>query len=332
MKKMFALALSIAMLFCLAACGSRTSENPDSTVSGDTDWPKKTIQLVVPYSAGGDTDYYARATAAALEKVLGTTVAVINTSGASGTTGALSVLDQDADGYCFLFGHESVLYNQAAGTVPFDYLTDFVAVGSPLIDASYSLMCSADAPYQTLKELSEYCKENPGTVTAIGSAGASSGWAAWEMCHALGDIEWRLVEGPSSSSEKLAGFLSGQYDLITGNFSQYRDYVIDGQMTCLGNYGSVELESMAELGIQNWLSQGFDYVDEHLFMIRAKAGTDQAIIDKMASALQQVVENEDFIETVSLFGGTVKWTNGESCTEFEQNYYDSGMAYISENS
>ena len=153
MKKLVALFLALAMTLALVACGQKETNEPqdnpkqnDTEQAQTTDWPKKSIQFVVPYNAGGDTDYYARATAKYLEKVLGQSIVVVNTAGASGTTGALSVLDQDADGYCFLFGHQSVLFNQAAGTVPFDYLTDFIAVGSPLVDRTYGLYCHADAP------------------------------------------------------------------------------------------------------------------------------------------------------------------------------------------
>lgn len=345
MKKLTALFLAMTMMLSLAACGSSPSANPGSSSSGtsevsassatapdfDTEWPKKTIQLVVPYAAGGDTDYYARTTARYLEDILGVTIAVVNTAGASGTTGALSVLDQDSDGYCFLFGHESVMFNQAAGSVPFDYLTDFVAVGSTLIDPSYTLCCRADAPYSTLEELAAYCKEHPGEVTTIASSGGSSGYSAEKMEEALGGISFRFVEGPSSSSEKLAGFLGGQYDLLTGNFAQYKDYVAEGSVVCLGNYGSMDVPALEELGITSWRTQGFDYVNEHMFMIRAKAGTDQAIVDKLAWAMQQIVEDPGYVDEIALYNGVVGWNDGDACVAFEQAYYDGAVEYLAAN-
>lgn len=359
MKKFFAMILTAAMVLTLIACSSGTSSGGNAQPSTstppaasdqqqtqpaqpaeqeqtggaptfDTDWPKKTIQLVCPYAAGGDTDYYTRTTAKYLEKVLGTTVVVVDTSGASGTTGALSVLDQDADGYSFLFGHQSVLFNQATGSVPFDYLVDFIAVGSPMVDQTYSLYCHVGAPYSTLAELADYCKAHPGEVSTIAATGGSSGMSAVLMEKALGDIEFKLVEGPSSSAEKLAGFLGGQYDLLTGNFAQYRDYVADGSIICLGNYGSADVPVLTEKGIQSWKTQGYDYSEDYMFMVRAKAGTDQAILDKMAWALSEICNDPDFRAEVELYNATVGFQDGDACTAYEKQYFDKAVAFLAQ--
>lgn len=353
MKKTCALLLTLAMLLSLASCGGKgpaqsdapgaSSADPGGTSSSaspagsgdaaptfDTKWPQKTIQLVCPYAAGGDTDYYTRTTAKYLEKLLGVTIVVANTSGASGTTGALSVLDQDADGYSFLFGHQSVLFNQAAGSVPFDYLTDFVAVGSPMVDYTYGLYCHPDAPYSTLAELADYCKEHPGEVSTIAATGGSSGMNAALMEKALGGIEFKLVEGPSSSAEKLAGFLGGQYDLLTGNFAQYKDYVADGSIVCLGNYGSQDVPVLTEQGIHCWKTQGYDHSEDYMFMIRAKAGTDQAILDKLAWALEEICKDPEFQAEVALYNATVGFQDGDACVAYQQSYLDKAAAFLAE--
>lgn len=352
MKKMCSVLLTLAMLLSLTACGEQSGTSANTAGSGsaprqnssssapdssgdtppvfDTKWPQKTIQLVCPYAAGGDTDYYTRTTAKYLEKVLGVTVVVVDTSGASGTTGALSVLDQDADGYSFLFGHQSVLFNQAAGSVPFDYLTDFVAVGSPMVDYTYGLYCHPDAPYSTLAELAEYCKEHPGEVSTIAATGGSSGMNAALMEQALGGIEFKFVEGPSSSAEKLAGFLGGQYDLLTGNFAQYKDYVANGSIICLGNYGSADVPVLTDQGIYSWKTQGFDHSEDYMFMIRAKAGTDQAILDKLAWALEEVCQDSDFQAEVAVYNATVGFQDGAACEAYEKEYLDKSIAFLAQ--
>lgn len=347
--RLLSIALAMTMLFALAGCGSGDASTPaagsgapaassagasspdasqDAPAGQDIAWPEKSIQLVVPYNAGGDTDYYARTTAKYLEDVLGVSIVVVNTAGASGTTGALSVLDQDADGYCFLFGHQSVLFNQAAGTTPFDYLTDFIAVGSPMVDCTYGLYCHKDAPYSTLEELAAYCKEHPGEVSTIAATGGSSGMNVALMEKALGDIELRWVEGPSSSAEKLAGFLGGQYDLLTGNFAQYKDYVEEGTVVALGNYGSMDVPTLTEKGIYSWRTQGYDHAEDYMFMLRAKAGTDQAIVDKLAAALEEICEDPDFQEEVALYNATVSFQDGDACVAYEKEYFDKAAAFL----
>ena len=332
MKKLISLFLMTGLLLSLAACGRDTSAvssgGEGSQANTGTEWPKKSIQIVVPYNAGGDTDYYARTTARYLEDILGQSIVVVNTEGASGTTGALSVLDQEADGYTFLFGHQTVLFNQAAGTTPFDYLTDFVAVGSPLTDNTYGLYCHKDAPYSTLEELAAYCKEHPGEVSTIAATGGSSGMNVALMEEALGGIEFRWVEGPSSSAEKLAGFLGGQYDLLTGNFAQYKDYIAEGTIVPLGNYGSKDVEALTELGVYSWITQGYDHSEDYMFMLRAKAGTDQAVIDKMADALREVCKNPDYQEEIAVYNATVEFQDGDACLAYEKEYYQKALDYL----
>jgi len=323
MKKITALALALTMV-CGLAFSALAAEKPEFK----TKWPRKSIQLVCPYAAGGDTDYYTRTTAKYLKEVLGVPVVVVDVSGASGTNGALAVLDKNADGYCFLFGHQSVLFNQAKGILPFDYLKDFVAVGSPMVDQTYGLYAHGNAPYKTLGQLAEYCKAHPNEVRIIAAAGGSSGMSAALQEKALGGIKYKMVEGPSSSAEKLAGFLGGQYDLLTGNFAQYKDYVANGTIVCLGNYGSADVPVLVEKGIHCWKTQGYDHSEDYMFMVRAKAGTDQVILDKMAWALQEVCANPEFQKEVAMFNATVGFQDGAACEAYEREYLEKSLAFL----
>ena len=89
MKKLISLFLMTGLLLSLAACGRDTSAvssgGEGSQANTGTDWPKKSIQIVVPYNAGGDTDYYARTTARYLEDILGQSIVVVNTEAVSYT-------------------------------------------------------------------------------------------------------------------------------------------------------------------------------------------------------------------------------------------------------
>lgn len=148
------------------------------------------------------------------------------------------------------------------------------------------------------------------------------------MEEALGGIEFRWVEGPSSSAEKLAGFLGGQYDLLTGNFAQYKDYIAEGTIVPLGNYGSKDVEALTELGVYSWITQGYDHSEDYMFMLRAKAGTDQAVIDKMADALREVCKNPDYQEEIAVYNATVEFQDGDACLAYEKEYYQKALDYL----
>ena len=115
MRKAFArtLALVMTMAVVLTGCGSsgdKSSTNTSASGSGSaTNWLKDTVTMVVPYSAGGDTDTYCRQMSKLLGEKLGVNFVVVNTTGGSGVVASSSVLNAKNDGYTALFHHTGVM-------------------------------------------------------------------------------------------------------------------------------------------------------------------------------------------------------------------------------
>ena len=78
-----------------------------STHAQATDWPARTVTLVVPSSPGGGTDAYGRLLAQALTEQLKQTFVVENKPGASGAIGATAVAQAAPDGYTLLVASNS---------------------------------------------------------------------------------------------------------------------------------------------------------------------------------------------------------------------------------
>ena len=116
--------------------------------------------------------------------------------------------------------------------------------------------------------------------------------------------------------------------MLTGNFAQYKDYVADGSIVCLGNYGSQDVPVLTEQGIYSWKTQGYDHSEDYMFMIRAKAGTDQVILDKLAWALEEVCKDPEFQTEVAVYNATVGFQNGDACVAYQQNYLDKAAAFL----
>ncbi len=67
-------------------------------------YPAKPVQLIVPFSVGGDADMAGRNLSAAAQGVLGQPVVVINKAGANGAIGSAAVKNAAPDGYTLLVG------------------------------------------------------------------------------------------------------------------------------------------------------------------------------------------------------------------------------------
>ena len=90
---------------------------------GQGNYPSRTINIIVPFAAGGPTDTVTRLIAEAMGRDLGQTVVVENVGGAGGTLGAARVAKARPDGYTLLLHHigmatSASLYRQAFPTTP----------------------------------------------------------------------------------------------------------------------------------------------------------------------------------------------------------------------
>ena len=97
-------------------------------------FPTKPLRIVVPYPAGGATDYVARLFGERLSKSLGQPVVVDNKSGAAGAIGVAEVAKAEADGHTILFTINDPLVNNVAlfKTLPYDPQKDLAFVAQVL--------------------------------------------------------------------------------------------------------------------------------------------------------------------------------------------------------
>jgi tripartite-type tricarboxylate transporter receptor subunit TctC len=138
-------------------------------------YPEKAVTMVVPFPAGGSTDTVARAIGANLSQKLGQQFVVDNRAGATGAIGATAVKRAQPDGYTLLvasigvyavnpFLQKNLQYDPRKD---FDLLT--VAVRAPNV-----LVVSTKFPANSVAELIDYMKKNPGKVTFASSGSGSS--------------------------------------------------------------------------------------------------------------------------------------------------------------
>lgn len=137
-------------------------------------WPERPITWVVGGAAGGPTDAIARAVAQAVSEKLGQPIVIENVGGAGGTIATTKVAKSKADGYTFLIGH--VGYIAAAPSLyrslPYDPVKNLDAV-MRLPDIPAVVVVHAKAPFNTLQEMLDYAKSNPGKLN-FGDAGVGS--------------------------------------------------------------------------------------------------------------------------------------------------------------
>src|ERR687888_393371 len=129
-------------------------------------WPARPVKLIVPSSAGGGTDFYARLLAQALGAALGHQFVVENLPGGSGNVGAAAAARAAPDGYTFLVAADPALtVNQSLfKNLPYDPERDFVPVARG-VTVPLVICVQPSLGIRTLGELIERGKRTPRALT-----------------------------------------------------------------------------------------------------------------------------------------------------------------------
>ena len=133
-------------------------------------YPSKNVQMIVPYTAGGSIDLFARAIAQRLGQEWGRNVVVDNRPGASGMIGTELFAKMEPDGHALL-GHTSSYPATASvrAKLPFDPARAIVPVAM-IARAPMLIAVHPSVPAKSVKELVAVAKRTPGGLN-YGSSG-----------------------------------------------------------------------------------------------------------------------------------------------------------------
>jgi tripartite-type tricarboxylate transporter receptor subunit TctC len=134
-------------------------------------WPQKPIRMIVPFPAGGGTDFIGRLAAKQLSERLGQQVVVENRGGANGAIGLQALTQADPDGYTIAASSDTplVVNPWLYDKLPYQPLRDFIPVAM-LVRFPGMLAVHPSVPAATVAELIALAKAKPGGL-AYASAG-----------------------------------------------------------------------------------------------------------------------------------------------------------------
>lgn len=150
---------ALSMFACAAALGMST------LAYAQTDYPNRTITLVVPFPPGGVTDIAGREVARNLTKYLNQPVVVENKVGAGGNIGTQYVARSKPDGYTLglLTVSAMSIAPHVTKNLGFNPSKDFTPITN-VITTDGAIVANVAAPYNTVQELIAFAKANPDKV------------------------------------------------------------------------------------------------------------------------------------------------------------------------
>ncbi|MBQ9299537.1 MAG: tripartite tricarboxylate transporter substrate binding protein [Clostridia bacterium] len=296
---------------------------PAASALADTSWPEKTLKIIVPYKAGGDTDFHTRKLAEYLEPILGQTIVVENIEGASGSIGMMEVMNAKPDGYTMLYFHESMLTNNVTEICEYTH-NDLDVCAASVVDDSYVLVVGSQTPYMTLDDLVAAAKENPGDIAFAASSGGYSYYIGRLLEETTG-IDLNVCDAGGTGARNSA-VLSGKMQVTAHVYGGLKPYIDSGEFRVLAALGEERNELFPDIPTAR--EQGYDMVGGRAYFLSFPKGTDPEIIAKMSAAIEEVCQNEQFIkETQEAYMTTPSYLN----TEDLQARLDANLAFFWDN-
>jgi tripartite-type tricarboxylate transporter receptor subunit TctC len=285
-------------ILVLGALAATTRMIPSGRAVAQAKYPDRPVRLVIPFPPGGGYDAVGRPWADKMKSVLGT-IFVENMGGGGSSLGAATVARARPDGYTILLGGSSTHVTEAVlKTRPlYDALKDLDPISNVVV-APLVLAVHPSVPAQTLKELIDYAKANPGKLT-YGHAGVGS------MNHLTGELFKSLINAPDivhvpyrGSGPAIADTLSGQVAMVTPAVTgQMLEFHRTGKLRILAVTsaarlrGAPQIPTAIEAGLPGMVSQ-------QLIGLFAPARTPKAIIEQIAEATRRAMADQTYQQSM----------------------------------
>jgi len=302
--------MAIPRRWILAAAAAATLALLLPLAPAQAAYPEKAVTIVVPFPPGGRTDLMARLLAQHLGKQLGQAAVVVNKPGAGGVLGAKEVAAAAPDGYTLGVFSTAVVTAQYTVPTPTD-LKDYALVAVVNVDPM-AIAVKADAQWKTLKELVAYGKQNPAKLRIGMIPGASAQIFAASFAHAAGvQVTNVPFKGDSDGAAALAG---GHIDVHVAVPVSYKALPEAKKVRVLARAAAARSPMYKD--VATFRENGVDLVIGAFHGVYVPKKTPQAVIDKLADAIEQTMKSKEVRTAMDNAGAGVVFVRGEEAKAF----------------
>ncbi|MEI7568263.1 MAG: tripartite tricarboxylate transporter substrate binding protein [Alcaligenaceae bacterium] len=265
------------------------------------EFPSRSLQVIVPFTAGGPTDAMARVMGRELSRLTGQPVVVENRPGAGGNVGSAQVARAEPDGYTMIVngGLTHTLNPQIFAKTSGYALKDFKAVAafakSPMV-----LTVNPDLGVNDVQQLVALAKSKPGGLSFASGGQASNPHMAAELFRA--NTQTDMLHIPyKGTADSVKDIVSGRVQV--GFFSpQVAEPLLQaGRLKALGVTSTTRIKGLEN--ISTIAEQGVkDFVFESWYIILVPVTTPAPIVNKLNQLVNQALDNPDTQKAFSNIG------------------------------
>jgi tripartite-type tricarboxylate transporter receptor subunit TctC len=281
----------LTTLCLLAFCGAATAQA----------FPSKPIRVVIPFVAGGSSDIVGRAIGSKFQEFLGQPAVVENKPGANGAIAAEFVAKSDPDGHTILVGSIGVFSINSAlfKDLRYNPLRDFAPITLAVTTPNVLITKPALAA-NSMKELVDYAKKNPGKLSYCSSGTGSSDHLTAELLNQVAGISSVHVpyKGGAACQTDIMG---GQVDISFQNLGAVTNYIRGNRMKALAVTAKARNPQLPN--VPTTAEGGYpDLVVTSWQAAAAPAKTPREIVAKLNDAAVKALRSPEVRERMSQIG------------------------------
>ncbi|WP_027015064.1 Bug family tripartite tricarboxylate transporter substrate binding protein [Comamonas composti] len=270
-------------------------------------WPDKMVRLVVPFPAGGPTDTSSRIVAQRLGERLKQMVVVDNRPGASGSIAAAQVAKGPADGYTLMMlATPTLLAPHLFRKAGYDVTRDFAPIAL-VYDLPIVVVVNPTLMPQVtdLQKLVAYAKERKGLVNYTSAGTGSFGHLSMELLKQMGDFDMMHVPY-KGSAPAITDTIGGQVPVMFADLIAALPHIQSGKLRAIA-VGSPQRVSILP-DVKTAAEQGFKGYEAVAWGgLVAPAGTPQAIVDRLASEVGQILAEKQTQDKIMGVGAYARY-------------------------
>ena len=263
-------------------------------------WPVKPIRILVSYAPGGVTDIIARMIAQPLGDAFGQSVLVENRPGANGVIGTEIVAKSPPDGYTLLmFVDGNSMMPLAVRELRHDPVKSFAQV-SLLGRGSLVLVAHPSFPPNTLQELIQHAKSNPGTLSFATPGRSGPQHLAFESLKVLGDFRAEHIPY-KGGGQAIVDVVAGQVKVGMLGMAPSLPHIKGGKLKALAVTGRERAPALPEVPtVSESGFPGFEIAQWQGLV--APAGTPAAAIARLHAEVVRIMHMPASVEKLASIG------------------------------
>ena len=264
-------------------------------------YPDKPIKLIVPQAAGSATDTVARILGAELAKEVGQQIIIDNRPGGALTLGVDLTAKADPDGYTICMGPIGALAinRHMVAKLPYDIERDLQPIA--LVTRGHLLLAvSPTLPFQSVQEIIDYAKQNPGKLLNASSSNGSPGHVGGELFKYMSGTD--IVHVPyRGGAAAINDLIAGRVHLMFESLNSIAPHAKSGTVRPLAVSGArrspgfPDLPTVAEAGVPGYAAPTWSGVI-------APAGVPRPIIERLNAAINRAIASQIFRDRFASIG------------------------------